>query len=199
MAWLTFLFLLFRVEAQAGGKAVANTIILVLKNVNLTSLFFRKVRNVYTKYPRLINLLPDCEESVLSKSLRWFENQLQRVLVILLTPCSTFDSKWGDEITMEPGAKHLWVPLSRTQTLEAVLRTPRYFMTQPARSPIPTDHTPYLLKGAHEPRASFFSPHSWGFTCLGYTELVHQAACNFSRPVECLEEEKQHCLNLLKR
>lgn len=116
MAWLTILLLLFRVEAQAGCKAVANTIILALKNVNLPSLFFRKVRNVYTKYPRLINLLPDCGESVFSKSLRLFENQPQRFLLILLTQCSTFDSKWGDEITTELGARHLWVPLSKTQT-----------------------------------------------------------------------------------
>lgn len=45
MTWLTFL--LFRVEAQAGCKVVANTIILALKNVNLSSLFFRK--EMYTQ------------------------------------------------------------------------------------------------------------------------------------------------------
>lgn len=77
LAWLDFPVSALHVEAQAACRVVAYTIILALKILAHQS-FLQKSKKMYMqKYPRLVNLLPDCRKSVFLKSLKWFQNQLK--------------------------------------------------------------------------------------------------------------------------
>lgn len=88
------------------------------------------------KYARLISLLPDCVESDLSKSLRWFQIQLKSVpgysAYTVINPCF----KWGDEIIRVESKSHLCTS-EQDPYLGVILRIPCYFVTQPVFSQIP--------------------------------------------------------------
>ena len=128
-----------------------------------------------------------------------WETNWRGYLVILLTQYSILDSKWRDEIITELEARDISCDSEQDPDLESNFETPLLFYDS-AFLLIPFTGGPWA-KG----KVVFISElgfHLSLFLCFHQkqvTELVGQTACNFSRPVECREEEKQQCLSLLKR
>ena len=77
------------------------------------------------KYPRLVNLLPDCRKSVFLKSLKWFQNQLKRVPgYSTYTIVNPWFRVWGWDYDRGENKRHVFVPEDKTLIWAVIIRAP---------------------------------------------------------------------------
>ena len=83
---------------------------------------------MYTqKYPRLVNLLPNCRKSVFLKSLKWFQNQLKRVPgYSTYTIVNPWFRVWGWDYDRGENKSHVFVPEDKTLVWAVIIRAPAH-------------------------------------------------------------------------